>query len=93
MDKTRSGQSDRATDTNHSDGTPRPPEGYAKEGNFDQPRSFEPGTHDPSPAPEAGSDPEYGDDPDHGGFQRDRQGNERDKQQVTVNGTVDSAQK
>lgn len=68
-----------------------PPKGYAREGNYDQPRSFEPGSHDVSPNPEPGFDPKYGNNPYKGGFHRDRQGNELDKPTVTVNGTIDPA--
>ena len=66
-----------------------PPKGYAKEGNFDGPRSFETGEHDPSPAPVEGFDPAYGNNPYKGGFHRDRQGNERDHLGVTVKGEID----
>ena len=65
-----------------------PPKGYAREGNFDQPRSFESGEHDPSPAPDPGTDPQYGDNPYKGGFHPDRQGNERDKMQPFIKGDI-----
>src|SRR5262245_1691912 len=67
----------------------RPPKGYAREGNYDQPRSFEPGDHDVSPNPDPGFDPRYGNNPYKGGFHGDRQGNERDHLDVTVNGEID----
>lgn len=79
-------------DTNHPpapDVKPEPPpQGYARQGNYEQPRSFEGGEHDPSPAPDPGFDPKYGNNPYKGGFHRDRQGNERDKDPVNVKGPV-----
>ena len=78
---------------NNETGTAQPlDEGYAREGNYDQPRSFEPGDHDVSPNPEPGFDPKYGNNPYKGGFHRDRQGNEVDKSQVFVKGTIDPNQ-
>ena len=76
-------------DTNPTVNTPEnlkepPPQGYAREGNYEGPRSFPAGDHDPSPAPEAGYDPAYGDNPYKGGFHPDRQGNERDHLQPTI---------
>jgi hypothetical protein len=65
-----------------------PPTGYAREGNYDQMRSFETGTHDPSPAPVAGFDPKYGNNPYKGGFHPDRLGNERDHMQPTIRGEI-----